>query len=375
MAKVLLVYDDYAELMTVETNLKKVGFDVVGLTNEYVFGDQLISLNPDVVVAYGQGPKVSSLNIGRKLKENNRWHGKTILIFSGNVKPAAAEVLKVRADLFLEAPVAVPTLVTVICELLGQDPEVFIERLLRNSLEGDVEKVSSSPMSFGKGGAAAASSQSSEGSVFVRGGSAHEGAASEVSGKAKPEFELFPDVDLSSLENELLGKNESAQGSHKKPEGFVISEKEQDLRPNTSKKPLFDTREVQEFQVDQNKEADLELRDPRLVKDLLQPNQDPIPVGPELTTLGEVSEGGVSPEVMQQLQNEVSENHLLSSEKRQIYTQALSGVKLAPRSTLSRVETRKRQRELKKNWDMTQIRSQDELRKQFVTALFKRKNK
>lgn len=368
MAKVLLVYDDYAELMAVETNLKKVGFDVVGLTNEYVFGDQLISLNPDVVVAYGQGPKVSTLNIGRKLKENSRWNGKTILIFSGNLKPAAAEVLKVRADLFLEAPVAVPTLITVLCELLGQDPGVFIERLMRNSLESEPEQPSSSPMSFGKGGAAA--TPPADGSVFVRGGAA--AASADLTIKTKPEFELFPDVDLKSIESELLGKTVVSEKPQKKPEEFVISDKDQALSPNTSKKTLFDTSEVSDFKTELQPDFDGSIKDPVLVNDLLKPNLNQPQAGPELTSLGEVAESGITQALITQLQEEVSSNQLLTSEKRQIYTQALSGVQLSPQSTLSRVETRKKQKELRKGWDMTKIKSLDDLRRQFVNALFKK---
>ena len=95
MNKILLVYEDYTDLMSVEATLKKVGFDVIGLSSEYSVAEQMLSFNPDVVVGSGRGGKVSSLGVGKRLKEMSRWQGKAILIFPANFKPTPQELLKI----------------------------------------------------------------------------------------------------------------------------------------------------------------------------------------------------------------------------------------------------------------------------------------
>ena len=59
MNKILLVYEDYADLMSVEGTLKKVGFDVIGLSSEYAIAEQVLAFNPDLVVGSGRGGKVN----------------------------------------------------------------------------------------------------------------------------------------------------------------------------------------------------------------------------------------------------------------------------------------------------------------------------
>src|SRR5690348_17118674 len=105
MVKVLLIYDDYAELTTVEFSLKKVGFDTVGITSEFSTQEKVISLNPDIVVVYGRGPKLTTVGVGKRLKEMTRWTGKSVLIFPQGYKPAAQDLIRVRMDMILEAPV------------------------------------------------------------------------------------------------------------------------------------------------------------------------------------------------------------------------------------------------------------------------------
>ncbi|MFP5519048.1 MAG: hypothetical protein ACLGGX_04045 [Bdellovibrionia bacterium] len=318
MARVLLVYDDYTELMQTESNLRKVGFDAVGISNEYTFADQLLSLNPEVVVVSGLSQKVSSLNIGRKLKENTRWQGKSILIFPTSVKPSAADILKVRADIFLESPVPIHSLVTVMCELLNLDPAPYIERIVRSQESEEQGGGPTSPLSFGKGGAA-------KESVFVRG--AGEGGSQQNVKSESDSDSLFSDVDLSNLEQELLGN-----------------------------KPVDVSGEVM----------------PREIAKKLQEVGSDIS-SDTLTSLGEVPAEEQLLEIeLERIKKEVEDASTLSAEKRNRYTSALAKVKINPQSTVVRVKTRKIQKELLKEWSQEKLKELDELRRQFVKALFKK---
>jgi hypothetical protein len=40
MNKILLIYDDFAELNTVDYSLKKVGFDVISISSEFLIQEK-----------------------------------------------------------------------------------------------------------------------------------------------------------------------------------------------------------------------------------------------------------------------------------------------------------------------------------------------
>ncbi|HRO68711.1 MAG TPA: hypothetical protein PL182_14150, partial [Pseudobdellovibrionaceae bacterium] len=81
MNKVLLAYEDYSEMLTIQSVLKKVGFDVLTTSSEFSLSEQVLSFNPEIIIGYGKGPKVSTLGVGRRLKDMPRWTGRVILIF------------------------------------------------------------------------------------------------------------------------------------------------------------------------------------------------------------------------------------------------------------------------------------------------------
>jgi DNA-binding response OmpR family regulator len=128
MKKILLVFEDYSELATTEIYLKKVGFDVVGVTNESKMADQILTLNPDVVVAQGKGQRVSSLSVGQKLRENHKYHGKAILIFVDGHRPGAQDFLRVRMDALLEAPVEPLRMIQVLANLENLDGNALADK-------------------------------------------------------------------------------------------------------------------------------------------------------------------------------------------------------------------------------------------------------
>ncbi|MNL88326.1 hypothetical protein D3C87_2179660 [compost metagenome] len=54
------------------------------------------------------------------------------------------------------------------------------------------------------------------------------------------------------------------------------------------------------------------------------------------------------------------------------YSAMVADVKVTPKSTVSRVEARKRQRQLVADWDTENLQDQDDLRREFTKALFKK---
>lgn len=132
MSKILLVYDDFAELTALDSSLKKVGFDVVGLTNEFTIKDQIVSFNPEILICFGNSSRVSSLSVGKKLKEMTRWQGITILIFPAEYDIPPDEIVKIRMDMMLEAPVPLTRIIQIIAKLSGLDEQSVIDKLVNS---------------------------------------------------------------------------------------------------------------------------------------------------------------------------------------------------------------------------------------------------
>ena len=162
MLKILLVYDDFQELTSVELMLKKIGFDVVGITSEFSLAEQLLSFNPQIVVAQGRTAKVSTANVGRRLRESARWDGQSVLIFYSNAKPQPTELLKIRMDVGLEYPVEPTKMVQVLAQLGSLDANQLLDKLIKNMADTATAQTNKDSTTF--------SNRSDRDSVFVSGG-------------------------------------------------------------------------------------------------------------------------------------------------------------------------------------------------------------
>lgn len=351
MNRILLVYEDYSDLMTVESALKKVGFDVIGLTSEYAIAEKILEFNPELVVGSGRGGKVSSLGVGKRLKEMARWQGKVVLLFPANIKPSPQDLIKLRVDMLLESPVSPNRLIQVFAKLLGHDEAALLERLGK-AAPTDVPPAKG-PSAVGKGGAAA-----EDDAIYVRGSGDAQGdsqdtalssekieetdetqglgfkfgdrmsaADDERRESSKVETE-FPDVDLKALENELLG------GGAPVVERIEPEEAEEGLDQPKASVPQESAKEEDVFTVRGNIES------------------------------GEAVTADATMELRQ------AEFGL--AEKMAKYKALTADVKLTPKSNMTRVEARKRQRDLQKAWKPENIKDQDSLRRDFTTALFKK---
>lgn len=130
MNKVLLVYEDYSEMTTIQSVLKKVGFDVMSISSEFSLSQQILAFNPDIVIGYGKGPKVSTVGVGRRLKEMPRWTGRVVLIFPTGPKPDPQDLLRIRMDMAVEAPVDATRILQVLAQLTGQDSRALVGKMM-----------------------------------------------------------------------------------------------------------------------------------------------------------------------------------------------------------------------------------------------------
>lgn len=132
--KILLVYDDYAEMIRTQTDLMKVGFDVVGIVNEALLSDQLITFNPELVITAGRGGKVSAVSVAQRLKENPRFNAKVVILLPATQRPTTEELAKIRMDSLLEFPPPMGRLLQTLARLCKLDAEPLIEKFTKARL-------------------------------------------------------------------------------------------------------------------------------------------------------------------------------------------------------------------------------------------------
>ncbi|WP_413584626.1 hypothetical protein [Bdellovibrio sp. HCB274] len=343
MSKVLLVYEDYADLMSVESTLKKVGFDVIGLSSEYAISDQIISFNPDVVVGSGKGAKVSSLGVGKRLKEMSRWGGKAVLIFPTNFKPAPQDLIKIRVDMILESPVAPLRIVQVLAKLMGQDEGVLLERLNKAShLEAPGAKQATASAAPGGGVKFATDKEA----IFVKGTS--------------PEDQETPAGVGFNIEQESQGEGAD----------FTLNNEEETEIPRFKFGAKFQTADKDAGSEAEatNEFPDVDLK--ALERELLgggAPEVEKVEEKP--TPAASTPEAEEAPSKARQ---ELEKSSAKLAERMQKYAKLVEDVKVAPVSTITRVESRKRQIDIASEWDQESIKDLDKLRQAFTKALFKK---
>jgi len=187
--------------------LKKIGFDVLGITSEFSLPEQLLAFNPQIVIGQGRSPKISTSGVGRRLRESQRWDGQSILIFFADAKPQPTEILKMRMDVGLEHPVAPTQLVQVISQLAGLDSNQLLDKLIKSmNADGSIRE----PDSSREG----STTQSGSDSVFVSGSSGMPPAEkAQVISNKENSFPVTPIQDplLQELEDMLTGKPKAAE--------------------------------------------------------------------------------------------------------------------------------------------------------------------
>lgn len=140
MKRILLVIDDYGELLFLQTLLKKLGFDVDGIQNERHFEENFLSLNPEIIVATAKGKKVNGIDIAEGMRKV-RGFPKIILIAGGPILERLRGLKISSVDGVIESPVSANQLLGQIAEVGQLDKETLLDkyRKLKATLSADRE--------------------------------------------------------------------------------------------------------------------------------------------------------------------------------------------------------------------------------------------
>lgn len=123
MLRVLMVLEDYGELMFLQTVLKKMGFDVDAIQNPRSFQDSLLRMNPDVLVMTGHGKRVKGLELLRGVKKV-RGLPHVLLLHS----PGQPTEPDLAIDLWRETPLSAVALLNAIGDMCDLDKKMLQEK-------------------------------------------------------------------------------------------------------------------------------------------------------------------------------------------------------------------------------------------------------
>ena len=136
MLRVLLLIDDYNELLYLQTILKKIGFDVEGLNSQKKYSDASLGFNPQILVASAKAKKVDALALGQTIRRH-RGFPKIIALKRSNVSVTRDEMESSGLDLCVDSPVNIKKLVLAITELGDIDEAGFLAKLEKLSSSGE----------------------------------------------------------------------------------------------------------------------------------------------------------------------------------------------------------------------------------------------
>lgn len=123
MLRVLMVLEDYGELMFLQTVLKKIGFDVDAIQNPRSFQDSVLRMNPDVLVMTANGKRVKGYELASGLKRTRGLPHIILIRTSGSAEMADAKI-----GGWLTSPVGALNLLNMIGDLCGLNKEVLAEK-------------------------------------------------------------------------------------------------------------------------------------------------------------------------------------------------------------------------------------------------------
>jgi DNA-binding response OmpR family regulator len=124
MTRILLAIEDYNELIFFETLLKKVGFDVVGVQNDIVISEKLMSFNPELMIVTSQGTRVNGAKAMARLKSKGNLP-RTIFVNPRGKKTISPDKAVVA---ILDSPVSPRSLIELVASLLNLDEDLLMEK-------------------------------------------------------------------------------------------------------------------------------------------------------------------------------------------------------------------------------------------------------
>lgn len=151
--RVLLVIDDYGEMVYLQILLKKLGFDVDSAQSQRTFTTKQLGFNPQIIIATADGRRVNGIEIAEGLRRRQGFPKVILLIPSGMDRGIdIAQLLNI--DGAVESPVNVQRLLELISSVSGIESRVLMDKYvkmranLQPDEEGDLALIKGESFSF-----------------------------------------------------------------------------------------------------------------------------------------------------------------------------------------------------------------------------------
>ena len=132
MIKIMLVVDDYNEMTFLETFLKKLGFDVLGLSKDTGVTERLLGFPAEVMLMSARGKMVDGIQLMKKVKKSNP-SVKLVLLHPQQAPPQLTDVERFRLDGLVELPTDPTKLIHLLARLGRMDADVLLEKYAKLS--------------------------------------------------------------------------------------------------------------------------------------------------------------------------------------------------------------------------------------------------
>lgn len=147
MKRLLIVHENYAVRSEVDSQFKKIGFDIMSLGHSANIENDIMEFSPDIVVAVLRSPRVDGLKIARLCK------GKSILVylvFSEGYDANPKDLVGTRVDGLLDEQFTSMDLLKLLAKRMDLDM-VALSQKLNRTYDGDSEPQKNGVQSLKKG--------------------------------------------------------------------------------------------------------------------------------------------------------------------------------------------------------------------------------
>jgi hypothetical protein len=127
MRKIMLVIEDYTDLIALENLLRRVGFDVLSLGKDILVSDALLRFQPDIVIATSKGRVVDGLRVAARVKKQTPAPRVALAYTLGNA-PSLNSEGQTLVDAMVVLPIQPSSFLKVMSQLAGIDAASLLSK-------------------------------------------------------------------------------------------------------------------------------------------------------------------------------------------------------------------------------------------------------
>lgn len=132
MRKILLVIDEFTELVGLETLFRRLGFDVLSVGRESAVQEAILGFPPDLIIATGQGRYVEGLTLASRVKFGLHRPKIVALVPAAEGPEGSAKLKDLIAasavDAAIETPFEPRVALRAVCKIMQLQPEPVLEK-------------------------------------------------------------------------------------------------------------------------------------------------------------------------------------------------------------------------------------------------------